>query len=59
VDSVIRKVEERGIKKGIEQGKTDIAKEMILDGENIEKIKKYSKLNEKDIEKLRRELIPQ
>ena len=32
---------------------------MILDGENIEKIKKYSKLNEKDIEKLRKELISQ
>lgn len=58
VDSVIRKAEERGLKKGIEQGKIDMAKEMILDGENIEKIKKYSKLNEKDIEKLRRELMP-
>jgi hypothetical protein len=56
--SLLDEAEERGIKKGIEQGKIDIAKEMILDGENTEKIKKYSKLNEKDIEKLRRELMP-
>lgn len=57
--SLLDEAEERGLKKGIEQGKIDMAKEMILDGENIEKIKKYSKLNEKDIEKLRRELMPQ
>jgi predicted transposase/invertase (TIGR01784 family) len=60
--SLLDEAEERGLKKGIEQGieqgKIDMAKEMILDGENIEKIKKYSKLNEKDIEKLRRELMP-
>ncbi|WP_264166398.1 hypothetical protein [Clostridium tagluense] len=37
----------------------DLAKEMMLDGENIEKIKKYAKLNEKDIEKFRRELMLQ
>ena len=47
------------IQQGIEQGKIDMAKEMILDGENIEKIKKYFKLNEKDIEKLREELMIQ
>lgn len=61
--SLLDEAEERGLKKGIEQGieqgKIDMAKEMILDGENIEKIKKYSKLNEKDIEKLRRELMLQ
>jgi hypothetical protein len=47
------KVEERGIqrgiKEGIEKGKIETATEMIKDGEPIEKIKKYTKLDESKI----------
>ncbi|MBI6874912.1 hypothetical protein I6U51_19770 [Clostridium aciditolerans] len=51
------KVEERGIEKGIERGKIqgkieekiETATEMIKDGEPIEKIKKYTKLDENKI----------
>jgi len=34
----------------------NIAKEMLLDGEPITKIKKYTKLTEKEIKELRAEL---
>lgn len=43
-----------GIEQGIEQGKIEMAKEMIADGETIEKIMRYSKLSEKEILKLTR-----
>lgn len=43
------KVEERGVKIGIEKGKIDTASEMIRDGEPIERIKKYTKLDENKI----------
>jgi predicted transposase/invertase (TIGR01784 family) len=47
------KVEERGIQKGIEEGKVqekiETATEMIKEGESIEKIKKYTKLDENKI----------
>jgi len=44
---------EKGIEKGIEQGdinaREEMVKEMLLDGESIMKIKKYSKLSEEEI----------
>ncbi|WP_241428122.1 hypothetical protein [Clostridium sp. DJ247] len=40
------KVEERGIQKGKIKEKIETATEMIKDGEPIEKIKKYTKLDE-------------
>lgn len=47
------KVEERGVQKGIEKGKMEekieTAVEMIKEGEPIEKIKKYTKLDENKI----------
>jgi predicted transposase/invertase (TIGR01784 family) len=49
--------EARGIEKGIEKGKTEekmeIARAMLLDGDNIEKISKITGLTVKEIEKLK------
>ncbi|MBU3178402.1 hypothetical protein KPL47_18935 [Clostridium estertheticum] len=36
----------------------EIANEMLLDGESLEKIKKYSKLREEEITKLKNKLFP-
>ncbi|MBV7273748.1 hypothetical protein JMF89_09695 [Clostridiaceae bacterium UIB06] len=46
------KVEERGI----EKGKIEIASEMIKEGEPIEKIKKYTKLDENKILELMKQI---
>ena len=48
---------EKGMEKGLEKGKIELAKEMLLDGEPLEKIKKYSKLTEEKIEEIRKELL--
>jgi predicted transposase/invertase (TIGR01784 family) len=49
--------EARGIEKGIEKGKTEekmeIARAMLLDGDDIEKISKITSLTVKEIEKLK------
>ena len=54
-------VEQRGIEKGREEGvekeRKEIATQMILDEEPIEKIKKYSKLSEEEIIELRNKLF--
>ena len=50
------KVEERGIEKGIERGKIETAAEMIKEGEPIEKIKKYTKLDENKILELMKQI---
>ncbi|MBZ9635448.1 hypothetical protein [Clostridium sp. FP1] len=42
---------------GREEGRIVIATEMLLDGEAIEKIKKYSKLSEEEITKLKNKLF--
>ncbi len=42
-----------GIAQGIEEGKRQIALEMLADGESLDKIMKYSKLSEEEIELLR------
>ncbi|MBU3176526.1 hypothetical protein KPL47_09080 [Clostridium estertheticum] len=53
-------VEQRGIEKGIEQGdinaREEMVKEMLLDGESIVKIKKYSKLSEEEIIKIKNKI---
>jgi len=53
-------VEQRGIEKGIEKGdiraREEMVKEMLLDGESIVKIKKYSKLSEEEIVKIKNEI---
>ena len=45
--------EEKGERKGLEKGKIEIAREMLLNNEPIEKIIKYSKLSKAEIEKLK------
>jgi len=42
--------------KGRKEGKIEIAKEMLLDGEPMEKIIKYSKLTAAEIEQLRKDM---
>ncbi|MFT5875863.1 MAG: putative transposase/invertase (TIGR01784 family) [Clostridium sp.] len=60
----IRKLhyKEEGREEGIERGKIEerieIATEMLLDGESLEKIKKYSKLSEEEIARLKNKLFP-
>ena len=52
-----KKLKEEGREEGIEEGEIkkaiEMAKAMILDGEGNEKIKKYTKLEYKIIDKLR------
>ena len=49
---------EEGRGEGIEEGIEKVVIEMLLDGESIEKIKKYSKLSEEEIIKLKDKLFP-
>ena len=44
---------ERGIEKGIEKGMERVAKQMFSDGEDINKIIKYTGLSREDIERLK------
>ncbi|MDO9592461.1 MAG: Rpn family recombination-promoting nuclease/putative transposase [Erysipelotrichaceae bacterium] len=44
---------EKGMQKGIEKGMQKVAKQMLSEGENIEKITKYTGLSREVIEKLR------
>jgi predicted transposase YdaD len=54
----IRKLhyKEEGREEGKLEERIQIATEMLLDGELIERIKKYSKLNEEEIMKLKNKL---
>lgn len=45
---------EEGIEKGIEKGIVRVAKNMYLEGEDIEKIKRYTGLSEERIEEIRK-----
>lgn len=45
--------EGKGIEKGIEKGKLDVAVMMLTDGENEEKIKKYTGLSDEQLEKVK------
>ncbi|ABV79687.1 hypothetical protein [Rickettsia bellii] len=50
--SAVKRAEERGE----EKRNIEIAKEMLIDNEPIEKIVKYTKLKKEEIEKLKREI---
>lgn len=52
----IEKGIEQGIEQGIEKSKKDMAIEMLKDGEEIEKIIKYTKLSKEQIDKLKNSL---
>ena len=43
----------QGIEQGIEQGILKVAKQMLLEGEDIEKIEKYTGLSKETIEQLK------
>ena len=45
--------EQKGIQKGIAEGRLEIARAMIADGEPVEKIKRYTDLTSEEIERLR------
>jgi len=45
--------EKHGIEQGIEQGILKVAKQMLLEGEDIEKIEKYTGLSKETIEQLK------
>ena len=47
---------EKGIEKGIEKKTVEFALEMIKDGESNDKIRKYTRLTDDEVEKLRREV---
>ena len=48
---------EEGREEGREEERLEIAKEMLKDGEPIEKIVKYSKLSENEILELKKKLM--
>ncbi|HEY8892591.1 MAG TPA: hypothetical protein VIM70_20340 [Clostridium sp.] len=54
-------VEQGGKEKGMEEGainaREEMVKEMLLDGESIAKIKKYSKLSEEEITKIQNKIM--
>jgi len=49
---LIARIKKEGIEEGEERGKKEIAKEMIKNGESIEKIIKYTKLSKEEIAKI-------
>ena len=53
---IIKEMEEKAEKKGREEGKIEMAIEMLKDGEPIEKIVRYSKLTEEEVKKLKKNL---
>ncbi len=56
IDTSREEGKEEGREEGREEEKVEIAKEMILDNESVEKIVKYTKLSKKQIETLIKEL---
>ena len=57
VERVLKKsykdAEKQGIEQGIEQGILKVAKQMLLEGEDIEKIEKYIGLSKETMEQLK------
>ncbi|KOA18744.1 hypothetical protein CLHOM_30280 [Clostridium homopropionicum DSM 5847] len=49
----------KGIEKGLEKAKFDVAQNMLADGESEEKIKKYTGVTDKDIERIKKMLETQ
>lgn len=54
--TILEAREQRGIEKGLLEGKRNTAKNMLFNGEPIEKIIKYTGLEIKEIEKLKGEI---
>ena len=48
---------ELGIQQGVEEGIKTTAKNMIVDGETVEKIMRYTGLNKEEIEEVKREML--
>lgn len=57
VMTILERREQRGIEKGIEQGKIEMVKELIKEGSETEFIVKVSKLNRDEIEEIRKEML--
>lgn len=61
VMTVADKLREEGLEEGLEQGIKEgiktTAKTMIVEGESMEKIVKYTRLTKEEIEKIKREMI--
>lgn len=59
--TILQEREQRGIEEGIElgvqKGARKTTKNMLLDGEAIEKIMRYTGLNEEEIEEVKREML--
>ena len=53
VERVLKKSYKDAEKHGVEQGILKVAKQMLLEGEDIDKIVKYTGLSKEDIEQLR------
>ena len=53
VERVLKKSYKDAEKQGIEQGILKVAKQMLLEGEDIEKIEKYTGLSKETIEQLK------
>jgi hypothetical protein len=62
IEKLFDNIEKKGMEKGIEKGdmgaREQIVKEMLLDGESITKIKKYSKLSDEEIAKIKNKVMP-
>ena len=62
--TILQEREQRGIEKGIEKGmllgelkrEKELAKDMLIDGEPIDKIIRYTRLSNEEIEKIRKEI---
>lgn len=57
IEKGVKKGVKKGMKKGMKKERTTIAKEMLADGETMDKILKYSKLTVEEIEKCRKEIV--
>lgn len=52
-EQLIKEGMEKGMEKGMERGMEKVAKQMFSDGEDINKIIKYTGLSREDIERLK------
>ena len=47
---------EKGMEKGMEKGRLDVARAMMMDGESVERIMRFTGLSREEVEALRREV---
>ena len=63
--TILQEREQRGVKEGIQQGRQEgveeglktAAKSMIVEGESIDRIMKYTRLTKSEIEEIKKEMI--